>query len=100
MERMKVQRLDAWGLRVVTGGNRRELAAPAPAKPKLLDRMREAMRSRHYSRSTERSYCNWVKRLIYFCSLRHPTDMDAPTINPVEAAEAEWCDRGLWRVPC
>ena len=35
--------------------------ASAHRKPRLLDRMREAMRSRHYSRSTERSYRNWVK---------------------------------------
>ena len=32
-------------------------------KPKLLDRLREALRSRHYSRRTEQTYCHWVKRL-------------------------------------
>jgi hypothetical protein len=36
--------------------------APASAqKPKLLDRLREALRSRHYSRRTEQTYCHWVK---------------------------------------
>ena len=30
-------------------------------KPKLMDRLREALRSRHYSRRTEQTYCHWVK---------------------------------------
>jgi len=56
--------------------------APAPAqKPKLLDRLREALRSRHYSRRTEQSYCHWVKRFCYFHSLRHPAQMAEPEIN-------------------
>ncbi len=43
-----------------------------PQPPKLLDRLREALRSRHYSRRTEQTYCHWVKRFIYFHNLRHP----------------------------
>jgi hypothetical protein len=35
-------------------------------KLKLLDRLREALCSRHYSRRTEQSYCYWVKRFIFF----------------------------------
>jgi Phage integrase, N-terminal SAM-like domain len=35
---------------------------PSPRQPKLLDRMREALRSRHYSPRTEQTYCHWVKR--------------------------------------
>ena len=35
---------------------------PSP-KPKLLDQLREAMRSRRYSHRTEETYCHWVKRL-------------------------------------
>lgn len=31
-----------------------------PRQPKLLDRMREALRSRHYSRRTEQTYCHWT----------------------------------------
>jgi site-specific recombinase XerD len=42
------------------------------AKPKLLDQLREALRSRHYSRRTEQAYCHWVKRFIYFHNVRHP----------------------------
>jgi hypothetical protein len=39
-------------------------------KPKLLDQLREALRSRHYSRRTEQTYCHWVKRFIYFHHVR------------------------------
>jgi integrase len=41
-------------------------------RPKPLTRMREALRSRHYSRRTEQAYCGWVKRFIVFHNLRHP----------------------------
>jgi hypothetical protein len=41
-------------------------APGSSAQPKLLDRFREALRSRHYSRRTEQTYCLWVKRFIYF----------------------------------
>ena len=37
-------------------------SAPAQ-KPKLLERLPEALRSRHYSRRTEETYLHWVKRL-------------------------------------
>ena len=56
--------------------------APEPAqKPKLLDCLREALRSRHYSRRTEQTYCHWVKRFIYFPNVRHPSEMGEPEIN-------------------
>ncbi|MCK5131487.1 MAG: integron integrase [Candidatus Sabulitectum sp.] len=50
-------------------------------KPRLLDQMHDSLRSRHYSPRTERSYCNWVKRFIYFHNIRHPRDMSEPEIN-------------------
>ena len=40
-------------------------------KPKLLEQLREAMRSRHYSPRTEQSYVHWVKRFIFFHKVRH-----------------------------
>src|SRR5881397_675078 len=40
-------------------------AGPAGApKPRLLDRVREAVRARHYSRRTEKTYVAWVRRYI------------------------------------
>jgi hypothetical protein len=50
-------------------------------KPKLLDQMREAMRSRHYSHRTEETYCHWVKRFIFFHNVHHPAEMAEPEIN-------------------
>ncbi len=56
--------------------------SPTPAKqPKLLDRLCEALRSRHYSRRTEQCYCHWVKRFIFFHHVRHPAEMAEPEIN-------------------
>ncbi len=56
-------------------------APGAAAKPKLLDRLREALRSRHYSRRTEQTYCHWIKRFIFFHNKRHPAEMAEPEIN-------------------
>ncbi|WP_370309593.1 phage integrase N-terminal SAM-like domain-containing protein [Sinimarinibacterium flocculans] len=42
---------------------------------RLLDRLREAIRLRHYSLSTERAYCDWVRRFILFHDKRHPQDL-------------------------
>ena len=49
--------------------------------PKLLDRLREALRSRHYSCRTEQTYCHWVRRFIFFHEVRHPAEMAEPEIN-------------------
>ena len=43
--------------------------------------MCEALRSRHYSRRTEQTYCKWVKRYIFFHNIRHPAEMAEPEIN-------------------
>jgi len=50
-------------------------------QPKLMDRLRLALRSRHYSRRTEQSYCHWVKRYIYFHNVRRPDEMGETEIN-------------------
>jgi site-specific recombinase XerD len=56
--------------------------APAPAqKPKLLERLSEALRSRHYSRRTEQSYTHWVRRFVFFHNKRHPVEMGELEIN-------------------
>lgn len=49
--------------------------------PKLLDRLRESLRSRHYSRRTEEAYCQWVRRFILFHKVRHPAEMGEEEIN-------------------
>jgi hypothetical protein len=59
----------------------RLLADPGPTTPadngrslKLLGRLREAQGTRHYSRRTENTYCQSVKRFIFFHNVRHPAD--------------------------
>jgi len=57
--------------------------ASAARKPKLLHgmRVRETMRSRHYSRGTERSYCIWVKRFILLPQRAKPEGKKEGTIR-------------------
>ena len=50
-------------------------------RPKLLDQTREAIRARHYSRRTEETYINWIKRFIFFHNKRHPSMMGADEVN-------------------
>jgi len=50
-------------------------AEPARVKPKLLVRLRDAIRVRHYSPRTEEAYVQWVKRYVFFHKVRHPADM-------------------------
>jgi integron integrase len=45
------------------------------AKPKLLDQVRHAIRTRHYSPRTEETYFHWIKRFIFFHNKRHPSEM-------------------------
>src|SRR6266850_1124824 len=35
-------------------------------KPRRLDRVRAALRARHYSRRTEEAYVAWIRRYIFF----------------------------------
>ena len=57
-------------------------AGPAdPPKPRLLDRVREAIRARHYSRRTEKAYVAWIRRYIFFHAKRHPVEMGAPEVT-------------------
>jgi integron integrase len=50
-------------------------------QPKLLDELRSALRTRHYSPRTEKAYCLWVRRFIIFNRMRHPADMGEAEVN-------------------
>lgn len=50
-------------------------------RPRLLDRLREAIRRRHYSRRTEEAYIHWTKRFIYFSGKRHPSQLGEPEVT-------------------
>jgi hypothetical protein len=69
------------------GGDRRapgacrESGPPEPPKPRLLDRVRQALRARHLSRRTEEAYVAWIRRFIVFHDKRHPAEMGAPEVT-------------------
>ena len=58
-----------------------EAGPPASPKRRLLDRVRDAVRARHYSRRTEKAYIHWIKRYIFFHDKRHPAEMGAPDVT-------------------
>ncbi|HEX5056974.1 MAG TPA: integron integrase [Gammaproteobacteria bacterium] len=49
--------------------------------PRLLDRVRHKIRTKHYSIRTERSYVQWIKSYIHFHGLQHPKGLDASHIE-------------------
>lgn len=53
---------------------------PTVSQPKLLDRVRDAIRTRHYSRRTEVAYITWIRRYIGFHQKAHPATLGAPAI--------------------
>ena len=59
---------------------RSSLAVATTGAPKLLDRVRQTIRAKHYSRRTESAYVDWIRRYIVFHRKRHPSDMGASEI--------------------
>jgi len=49
--------------------------------PRLLDRMRQVLRTKHYAYSTEQAYVQWARRYILFHDKRHPQEMGGPEIE-------------------
>src|SRR5260370_10845928 len=54
---------------------------PGSKAPKLLDRVRETMRTGRYSPRTETAYVDWIKRYIRFHGIRHPQEMGADEVK-------------------
>ena len=61
--------------------SRSSAEAPTAPSPRLLDRLRDAIRLRHYSIRTEATYVDWVRRFILFHDKRHPAEL-----GPAEVA--------------
>lgn len=49
--------------------------------PRLLDQVRNIIRVKHFSLSTERAYVGWVRRFILFHNKEHPMNMAEPEIR-------------------
>ncbi len=50
-------------------------------KKKLLDVVRDKIRFKHYSMSTEKTYVFWIKHYIFFHHKRHPIDLGKKEIE-------------------
>jgi integrase-like protein len=60
-------------------------------KPKLLDQVRQAIRTRHYSYMTEKAYVGWIKWFIFFHNKRHPAEMAEAEIAQFLSSLANDC---------
>jgi len=52
-----------------------------PPPRKLLDRVRDQLRHKHYSYRTEETYVQWIRRYILFHNKRHPSKMGGNEVN-------------------
>jgi len=78
MENSEVKSLVDYKLKAMSGTSQPAVdgsSPPVPPKPKLLDQVRQAIRTRHYSYKTEKAYVGWIKRFIFFHGKRHPIEM-------------------------
>mgnify|MGYP000147353676 CR=1 FL=1 len=50
-------------------------------EPRLLEQVVNRSRRLGYSRRTELTYCQWIRRFILFNGRRHPRDMGAPELE-------------------
>jgi len=53
----------------------------SPQAPRLLDQLRDAIRRRHYSRRTEETYVQWIRRFFFFSGRRHPRALGAAEVT-------------------
>ncbi len=53
----------------------------APETPRLLVRVRDKIRLKHYSIRTEQAYTDWVRRFVLFHEKRHPAEMGAAEVE-------------------
>jgi len=61
-----------------TGNSR---VSPDSGQKRLIDRLRGAIRSRGYSRRTEKTYWYWIRYFIHFHGKRHPAEMGAAEVT-------------------
>ena len=57
------------------------MESPRPRPPRLLERVRTAMRARSMSPATEDVYCRWIVRFIRFHQRRHPEELGAAEVT-------------------
>ena len=55
------------------------MSCPPPIT--LFGAVRQAVRARHYSLSTERAYLHWIRRFVVFHGRRHPRELGAEQVS-------------------
>lgn len=96
METVNTQRSINCTLAVIDGGLNSTASVVLPPtiqKPKLLEQVRQAIRTRHYSDRTEKAYAHWIKRFIFFHNKRHPAEMGEAEIGRFLSGLATACPR-------
>ena len=53
----------------------------ASEPPRLVTRVRDRIRFKHYSLRTEEAYVDWIKRFIVFHNKRHPSELGAVEVE-------------------
>ncbi len=53
----------------------------SPNAPRLIERFRAVIRSRHYSRRTEKTYWFWIRYFIFHNNKRRPAEMGAREVT-------------------
>jgi len=56
-------------------------AMDSPESPRLLARVRDKIRLKHYSIRTEQAYVDWIRRFILFHGKRHPETLGAAEVE-------------------
>lgn len=58
-----------------------QTSTAAQSGPRLLDLVRRALRTRHYSPRTEAAYVGWIRRFVRFHGLRHPAELGGAEVT-------------------
>lgn len=54
---------------------------PSSPSPRLLERVRMALRVRQYSARTEAAYLQWIRRYVLFHGRKHPAQLGGPEVT-------------------
>src|SRR3954469_19652305 len=55
--------------------------SPAPAPPRLLDRVRQTAAARGHAAPTQEAFAQWTLRLILFHDKRHPQELNLADVG-------------------
>ena len=73
---------DCWPLTDRPRTRSRSPTGESAANPRVVvERVRQAVRARHYSRRTEKAYSGWVRRFLAFHNYRDPERLGAPEVQ-------------------